>query len=846
MNIRKKLVLIVCLVTMVPAGIVGVVAYSLSRGSLGDRIKDEFTDRQKLLELQIASPLSELSINTQAWIDGSIMGAIQTGDRDLRIKNFLLSAKKSYPIIKDLTVLNSQAKLIATTNPADSDLTAPGGLSPKALALRDEYPLDSILKGKTVSRLGTPSQTSYLAVPITNGLKKDGSILGVLLCEIDLTLLDKIVLAVNDGKPEAERVFVMLSSKGSTVLPLKVSPKAITYKDIQGDEDRAVFGFATKTVRGIDYIVSTTAMMNVLPGLAVPLSLTILQPTSIAYASVNSLADTILVLSIVSILFFIGVGLLFAISLSRPIVALQQLSEEIINSKDFSKSILVKSRDELGSLGRSFNSLLRMVQVSQSILEQQSKDLESAVSERTKAIRTILDHVSFGLLICDEKLRVKAGYSKSCARIFKDSREDLEGLSLPELLHLDRREADHFESLYLQIFDSDFLLGDLSVNQIPARFHFSDSSIGLGGSVIHDETGRANAVLFCVADISNLVAAEEENTRNRGLIKMLSNRDSFRQFVADVHVGFSAIYEHFDRNNQSSIRHELHTLKGNMGVFDFVAIAAKIHHLEDEAIIKRPEVVHIEEMFAAFLSEHTELLGLTYGTSEDESFVIPERLVDRIEAQALEAKNADDLQNIFKEFFGLIRLKRARTIFGPLDEAFSKLAARLGKQVRLKIEGGETLVGIELTGVFKSLHHLLRNALDHGIEPPELRYPKEETGSIVMSVANDSQGLKITVADDGQGISREAVEKKALAKGLLTAKALRGMSDSEVFSLIFLEGLTTAGRVTDISGRGVGMGAVKAAVEEAGGTIEIASQVSRGTTFTIFIPNKLRLLAKAS
>ncbi len=206
-----------------------------------------------------------------------------------------------------------------------------------------------------------------------------------------------------------------------------------------------------------------------------------------------------------------------------------------------------------------------MVQASQDQLADYSKGLEVKVSERTKAIRTILDHVSFGLLICDASLRVQPGYAKSCHQILGFGGDSLAAKTLPELLSLDQRMTDHFLSLYNQIFDPDFLLGDLAVDQLPDRFQLGARSIGLTGSVINDDNGKAVGVLFCIADILKLVKAEAEIERNRGLIKMLSNRDSFRQFVLDVQVGFGRVYESYAAKDESLLRRELHTLKGDAG-----------------------------------------------------------------------------------------------------------------------------------------------------------------------------------------------------------------------------------------------------------------------------------------
>lgn len=536
------------------------------------------------------------------------------------------------------------------------------------------------------------------------------------------------------------------------------------------------------------------------------------------------------------------VGALFRRGLSRRLASMVR-SLNLIAKGDFAQKIPESPADELGVVGATVNrmsehigTLIKSIEQKNLELEGYSKSLEIKVSERTKAIRTILDHVSFGLLICDASLRIQPGYSDSCSQILDSGSRSLENMPLPELLRLDRRKAENFGLLYQQIFDPDFLLGELAVDQLPNRFQLEGRSIGLTGSVINDENGKAGGVLFCIADISNLVQAEVEIEKNRGLIKMLSNRDSFRQFVLDVKVGFETIYDSYKAKNDGLLRRELHTLKGNMGVYGLSELAGLIHVLEDDAVIKQADVRRVEESFKTFLNEHQELLGVTYGVASGGSFVIPENLVDRVETKAQSLADANELRNVFTDFFRMIRLKRARTVLGPIEESFAQLAMRLGKQAKLVVSGTDTLVPNGSIGIFKSLNHLLRNALDHGIEMPAERGPKGETGTIVLSVADSEDSLKIEVKDDGRGISRTLLGKKAIANGIVTETQLTKMTDEQVYDLIFLEGLSTAQGVTDISGRGVGMSAVKSAVEDAGGRIRIASQQGKGTVFTIEVP----------
>lgn len=182
-------------------------------------------------------------------------------------------------------------------------------------------------------------------------------------------------------------------------------------------------------------------------------------------------------------------------------------------------------------------------------------------------------------------------------------------------------------------------------------------------------------------------------------------------------------------------------------------------------------------------------------------------------------------------------------------ERFPRLvrdAARsLGKRVELQMEGRETQFDRSvLDEIGDPLVHLLRNAVDHGVESPEerRRAGKPETGTIRLSASRERSRVVIRVEDDGGGISRAGVLAKAIASGILSAQAARTLTDDEVLRLVLQPGFSTAAAVTDVSGRGVGLDVVATRVRALGGTLEIASEPGRGTTFTLRLPLSLAIV----
>ncbi len=212
-----------------------------------------------------------------------------------------------------------------------------------------------------------------------------------------------------------------------------------------------------------------------------------------------------------------------------------------------------------------------------------------------------------------------------------------------------------------------------------------------------------------------------------------------------------------------------------------------------------------------------------------------------------------DMQGVAEEIEALISALREnsmsmRTL--PLRSTFERfkrlvydLGRNLHKEVDLTFEGADTeLDKTVIDRLNDPLMHLIRNSMDHGIEPPDVRRAagKQATAHIHLSARHAGAQVLISVSDDGRGIDREAVRARAVEKGLITADAR--LNESEVFSLILLPGFSTARAITDVSGRGVGMDVVRRNVEALRGSIEIASEPGAGSTVSLRLPLTLAII----
>ncbi|MBD3730238.1 MAG: chemotaxis protein CheA [Sphingomonadales bacterium] len=192
-----------------------------------------------------------------------------------------------------------------------------------------------------------------------------------------------------------------------------------------------------------------------------------------------------------------------------------------------------------------------------------------------------------------------------------------------------------------------------------------------------------------------------------------------------------------------------------------------------------------------------------------------------------------------------MRMQRIEHLFNAFPRLVRDLSAELGKQVLIDMEGGEVEIDREMIEVIRDpLTHIIRNALDHGIESPAQRIAagKREIGLLNIAARQAGNHIIIAVSDDGRGIDGQRLVEKAIASGIATAEECAGMSEDERYALVFEPGLSTAREVTAISGRGVGMDVVRANIERVGGTISVSCTAGQGTRILLSLPLTLSII----
>jgi two-component system chemotaxis sensor kinase CheA len=474
----------------------------------------------------------------------------------------------------------------------------------------------------------------------------------------------------------------------------------------------------------------------------------------------------------------------------------------------------------------------QMMELRQAELQSYSERLEGEVAARTRELRTILDNVTFGFLLIDQDLKVQKGWTESCHSLL-NTQEDITGADLCALLGLSSEKdcADYWLAVD-QVFE-DLLPEEVSLEQMPNRFSIGDKVLRVEGRTIrHPDNQQVVGLLMTIGDITDLEAAERESHNNKVILSLLRRRDAFRAFLHDTRNQLHLAQQELDQ--VAYVRRVVHTIKGNAASYGLDTVASMIHHIEDRPSLGHADLQEIEGALRAWLDRYYEYLELSWDDLEQEQIQISnEQLEDLKRMLAQSDQDHPDLHR----WTAQITQKPAGVLLGPVQQLVERLSERLEKSIKFTLEGSEVEVNPDvMLPLFQTLGHLLRNAIDHGIEPAWQRGHKPATGHIKLRVSKDRDNYYIDVQDDGGGIDQDAVIQRAMNLGLTTPEEVAQMTPSQKNALIFRDGLSTRGEANEISGRGVGMSAVMGEVHRCYGDIEVNSTRGEGTCVRLRIP----------
>jgi two-component system, chemotaxis family, sensor kinase CheA len=530
--------------------------------------------------------------------------------------------------------------------------------------------------------------------------------------------------------------------------------------------------------------------------------------------------------------------LLRADAAERTVEVLKKKVFELYNGG--SKSALHRQLEKARRRDEDNRRKREIVELRAAELTRYSERLEAEVARRTEAIKTILDNVTFGFMVINRELIVQPESTRSCERLFGTSK--VEGSNLCELLGVEGRASLSLVLGIDQVFE-DLLPTDASIAQIPKKFTMRDGHcLRVDVGVVRSKTSEITGLLLTISDITALEAATRESNNNRTLVSILKQRESFRSFLADATHQLDAARRAVTEGNQSLTRHALHTIKGNSASYGLDEVVDVIHAIEDLVELTSPDVERVNDTLTGFLKRNHRVLEIDMDELGEEGFAVSREQMSDLRSLISSIKDGE--AGKLHAWTARVLRKPAWQLFGPVDDFAQKLATRLGKTISCQLNGLDSTVDAEtVRPVAQVLTHLIRNAVDHGLEAPIERRNKPRVGKLELELTEKASAYVLRCSDDGRGIDTDALGRRAVELGLVSAERVASMTEREKMDLVFIEGLSTAAVTTSISGRGVGMSAVRTAVEKAGGEIELRSGRGEGTTFVVTIPKGAHVAA---
>lgn len=445
-----------------------------------------------------------------------------------------------------------------------------------------------------------------------------------------------------------------------------------------------------------------------------------------------------------------------------------------------------------------------------------------SLEESAARTRLVLDNIGDGFLLAGPDGALRGEHSRAVEQWFGAATEQ------PVWDYLCDDETDRLRfRLGWEELVADVMPREMLVEQMPARVRRGERTFSVHYRVVGAE--RVEAVVVIVRDVTLELAARAaaaERAEHAELFERFArDPDGFRGFLAETRALTAAV-----RGSAGELqRRTLHTLKGNASIFGATCLAAWCHQLEDRIAAAEPaDAADFDE-----LARRVEVIEHRFGALLDTR-------ADRLNVQS---PDVDALRAALRAREPLAALEAQldgwsgeplRVVLGRMADHARGLARRLGHgEVTVRVDAPHLRVPRgRLDALAAACSHILRNAVDHGLEPREARVAagKPPVPTICFAARQDGEAVVISIADDGRGVDWSRVRERASARGLPHD------THDELVEALFVDGFSTCEVATETSGRGVGMSAVREAVTRMGGRLHIDSEPGRGTTVTIALP----------
>ena len=475
--------------------------------------------------------------------------------------------------------------------------------------------------------------------------------------------------------------------------------------------------------------------------------------------------------------------------------------------------------------------------------------LRKEVVELSSKINDLLNNSGEGFLSFNSNLHIESGYSKECERLFE---KELVSKDISEVLFSDDSDKKEiFQNGIKNILEvDDEFSKQMMLSLLPQKILKNNLSIKLEYKLLKNDR-----FMLIASDISEKIKLEKrlenERQKHNKIVTIANNPSEFNLLLKDFTTFLDQIDKHLS-GSKSEFYRQIHTFKGLFAQKQMSILVNALHHIES----------HITKSIKADTKIDIDLNKLKSALKSDLKDVyeiLGEDFLKRFESEPVDTKAIIDIERVLhdlveskkldKETFCLLldkvqnlRAYSLKNLLSSYPSLVKNVAKKLNKEILdFEIDVDSSIkVPASYRNFIKSLVHVFRNSIDHGIEDGELRLSanKSEAGMISCKIEQNGDELKIVISDDGRGIPLHLVKQKAIKNGILDEKEFSKLSKEEQLKLIFADNFSTKDRVSELSGRGVGLAAVKSELDKLGGELQVQSEENKGTVFIFTIKNK--------
>jgi two-component system chemotaxis sensor kinase CheA len=540
----------------------------------------------------------------------------------------------------------------------------------------------------------------------------------------------------------------------------------------------------------------------------------------------------------------------------------EQAKRWIVFLRDVSLEKILHTK-YMGELDKK-ESVINDLRVAQAQLEDYSKNLETKVEQRTLELRNanqlmsaILNSLDQGILVFDQSGHVLPYFSKISRELFQ---REIENSNVIELLSADHVVQSQLRDWLSVTFEEMLDFEDMKALGPERLDRRDDVEISLRYNAMRGSGGKLDAIVMVATDKTDEMRAKKEADHERSLARRVMQitkyRSQFRSFSEDALLICSRSIEAITsveakqvELDRESFSRDLHTFKGGAATFALSDLATLAHHAETilskldldpahQLLELKKAMESLKSQFCDFLEQNKELYGGSLNGQLKQIEISNAKATEWLDK--LRANPA--VKELYLEIENLFFREKIGDHFSYLDESLGELAQALGKKMTpIKIVNGELRIEAKhYRELFANFIHIFRNAIDHGLETPEerLQIQKSEEGHIEVAFAfkenQNQKSIEIIVRDDGAGINPEKIRARMLTLGYSEADCQK--SDEEIIQVIFDDRFSSRDQVSEISGRGVGLAALKNSALNLGGQAWVQTVLGQSTKFVVEVP----------